>query len=76
MIIKILGSGCTNCTKLEENARIAASELGLDAKIEKVKDMKEILSFGVMRTPALVVDGKVRLMGRVASVDEIKNLLK
>lgn len=75
MVIKILGSGCTNCKKLEENARKAVSEMGIDAVIEKVEDFKDIMAYGVMKTPALVVDEKVKIMGRVASSDEIKKHL-
>ncbi|KAJ48936.1 small redox-active disulfide protein 2 [Clostridium tetanomorphum] len=75
MIIKVLGSGCTNCKKLEENTRKAVEELGVDATIEKVTDMKDILSYGVMKTPALVVDEKVKVMGRVLSSEEIKKYL-
>lgn len=75
MVIKILGSGCTNCKKLEENARKAVSEMGIDAVIEKVEDFKDIMGYGVMKTPALVVDEKVKIMGRVASSDEIKKHL-
>lgn len=75
MVIKILGSGCANCKKLEEHAREAAIQLGLDATFEKVQDYKDIVSYGVMKTPALVIDNHVKVMGRVASVDEIKKLL-
>ncbi|SHJ75833.1 thioredoxin family protein [Paramaledivibacter caminithermalis] len=75
MIIKVLGSGCANCKKLEENAREAVNELGIDATIEKVEDFKEIMKYGVMKTPALVVDEKVVIMGRVAKADEIKKHL-
>lgn len=75
MIIKILGTGCTNCKKLEENARKAVEELGLDATVEKVTEIKDIMKYGVMRTPALVVDEKVKIMGRVATSDEIKKYL-
>jgi small redox-active disulfide protein 2 len=75
MIIKLLGSGCANCKKLEENTRKAVEELGIDATIEKVTDFKEIMSYGVMKTPALVVDGKVKIMGRVASPEDIKKYL-
>lgn len=75
MVIKILGSGCTNCKKLEENARKAVSEMGIEAVIEKVEDFKDIMAYGVMKTPALVVDEKVKIMGRVASSDEIKKHL-
>lgn len=75
MVIKILGTGCTNCKKLEENARKAVEELGLDAAIEKVTEIKDIMKYGVMKTPALVVDEKVKIMGRVATSDEIKKYL-
>ena len=75
MIIKVLGSGCTKCNKLEANTRKAIEELGIDATLEHVTDMKEIMSYGVMKTPALVVDGKVKLMGRVPSSNDIKKLL-
>lgn len=75
MIIKILGSGCKSCTKLEENTRKAVEELGLDATIEKVTDFKDIMKYGVMKTPALVVDEKVKAYGRVLKVDEIKKYL-
>ena len=75
MIIKVLGTGCANCKKLEENTRKAVAELGIDATIEKVTEMKDIMSYGVMKTPALVVDGKVKIMGRVPSADEIKKYL-
>lgn len=75
MIIKILGSGCANCTKLYDNTKKAVELLALDATIEKVTDIKDIMSFGVMKTPALVVDGKVKIMGRVPSAEEIKQYL-
>lgn len=75
MVIKILGSGCANCKKLYENATEAVKELGIDATLEKVEDFKQILAYGVMKTPALVVDEKVKVMGRVATSEEIKKLL-
>lgn len=75
MIIKILGTGCANCKKLEENTRKAIEELGLDASVEKVTEIKDIMKYGVMKTPALVVDEKVKIMGRVPSSDEIKKYL-
>jgi len=75
MIIKVLGSGCCNCKNLEENTRKAVEQLGIQATIEKVTDIKEIVSYGVMKTPALVVDGKVKIMGRVPSAEEIKKYL-
>ena len=76
MVIKILGGGCANCKKLMENTKKAANELGIDAQFEEVKDYEKILSYGVMRTPALVIDEKLVLSGRVAGVDEIKEILK
>lgn len=76
MIIKVLGSGCLNCKRLEDNAKKAVEELGLEAEIQKVEDIKDIMSYGVMKTPALVVDEKVVLKGRLAKSDEIKELLK
>lgn len=76
MIIKVLGSGCTNCKKLEANTREAVEELGIDAVVEKVQDIKEIMAYGVMKTPALVVDEKVKFMGRVPSIEDIKQYLK
>jgi small redox-active disulfide protein 2 len=72
MIIKVLGSGCASCKKLEENTRKAVEELGIEATIEKVEDFKKIMAYGVMKTPALVVDEKVKIMGRVPSAEEIK----
>lgn len=75
MIIKVLGSGCTNCKRLEENTRKAVEELGINATIEKVTDFKEIMKYGVMRTPALVVDEKVKVWGRVPTAEEIKKYL-
>ena len=75
MVIKVLGSGCANCKKLEENTRKAVEALGLDATIEKVTDFKDIMSYGVMKTPALVVDEKVKIMGRVPTAEEIKKYL-
>ncbi|WP_024615397.1 thioredoxin family protein [Clostridium sp. Ade.TY] len=76
MIIKVLGPGCMNCKKLEANTRKAVEELGIDAQIIKVTDIKEFMKYGVMKTPALVVDGKVKFYGRVLSAEEIKKYLK
>lgn len=75
MIIKVLGTGCANCKKLEANVREAVSELGIEASVEKVEDLKDIMSYGVMKTPAIVVDGQVKVMGRVPTVEEIKKYL-
>ncbi len=74
--IQILGTGCPKCKKLAEQAEIAATELGIEHEIEKVTDINKILSFGVMITPALVVDGVVKISGKIPSIDEIKSLLR
>ncbi|MGQ9918238.1 MAG: thioredoxin family protein [Bryobacteraceae bacterium] len=76
MKIQILGSGCAKCNQLKESAETAARELGLDYEIEKVTDFKEIARMGALVTPALAVDGKLKLVGRVATLEEIKLLLK
>lgn len=75
MKIQILGTGCPKCTKLAEAAEAAARELGIDYEIEKVTDINEITSFGVMMTPALVVDGIVKSAGASLSKDQIKEFL-
>ena len=75
MIIKVLGPGCNNCKNLERVARKAIDELGLDATVEKVTDYPTIVSYGVMSTPALVVDEKLVLSGRVPSVGQLRELL-
>ena len=75
MNIKILGSGCANCVNLEKAARLAASELGIDATFEKVTDYANIASYGIMRTPGLVVDEEVVLSGRVPTAAQVKELL-
>ncbi len=73
--IQILGTGCPKCRKLAENAEAAARELGAEVEIEKVTEINEIMKFGVMMTPALVIDGKVKVVGKVPSPDEIKSML-
>jgi len=73
--VKILGTGCPKCRKLAQNAETAAKELGIDYEIEKVTDINDIMSFGVMMTPALVVDGQVKISGAVPKPEEIKKLL-
>jgi small redox-active disulfide protein 2 len=75
MKIQILGAGCPKCKKLAENAEAAAKELGIDYEIEKVTDISKIMDFGVMMTPALAVDGEVKVAGKVPPVDEIKRML-
>jgi len=76
MKIQILGSGCSKCAALEKNARLAVNELGLQAEIEKITDIQEILAFGVMSTPALGIDGEIKSVGRVLSKDQISAFLK
>lgn len=76
MTIQILGGGCPNCKKLEENARLAAEQLGLEATIEKVTDSDEILEMGVLKTPGYAIDGKVVRFGKVFSTEEIAESLR
>jgi len=73
--IQILGPGCWKCEALRKNTEAAAKELGIEYEIEKVTNIKDIMSAGVMMTPALVVDGKVKVFGKVPSPDEIKPML-
>jgi small redox-active disulfide protein 2 len=73
--LQILGSGCAKCHELAQRTQAAATTLGLEYELEKVSDLKQIMGFGVMRTPALVVDGAVKVTGRVPSLEEIKALL-
>lgn len=73
--IKVLGSGCSNCQKLEQNAKEAVAMLGEPATVEKVTDFAAIAAYGVMRTPALVVNGKVVVSGRVPNASEIMTML-
>ncbi len=74
--LQILGMGCPKCKKLTELSEQAAKELGMNYEMIKVTDIKEIMNFGVMMTPALVVDGEVKIAGKIPSVDEIKRMLK
>ncbi|MFZ0161503.1 MAG: thioredoxin family protein [Kineosporiaceae bacterium] len=75
MIIKVLGPGCANCKNLEKATRRALSDLGLDATVEKVEDYPTIAGYGVMSTPALVVDEKLLVSGRVPTVGQLRELL-
>jgi small redox-active disulfide protein 2 len=75
MKIQILGTGCPKCKKLAENAETAARELGVAFELEKVSDINDILAFGVMITPALAVDGEVKLVGKVPAVAELKEII-
>jgi len=76
MEIKILGTGCTSCKNLEKNTIAAVAEMGITASIEKVENIMDMMAYNILRTPALVVDEKVKIMGRVPSVEEIKKYLK
>ena len=75
MIIKVLGSGCANCTKLEQVATTAAAELGVEAEIVKVTDIAQIMGYGVMTTPALVIDEELKVAGRVPTLEQVKDLI-
>ena len=75
MKLQILGTGCAKCNALRQTTEQAAQALGLPYELEKVTDLKQIMALGVMVTPALVVDGKVKVSGKVPSVDELKKLL-
>lgn len=76
MIVKILGQGCADCGKLCENAKIAVENLGVEAEVQYITDLKKIVSYGVMQIPALVVDDKVVSVGKVLKPKEIEKLLK
>jgi len=76
MKIQILGMGCQKCKDLYENAKAAASELGIEAELIKVEDIKEIMKYGVMNTPALAVDGVVKFSGKVVNKEGVKAYLK
>lgn len=73
--LQILGTGCPKCQKLTEHAKVAAAELGVEYEIEKVTELGKIMGFGVMLTPALVIDGVVKVAGKVPEVEEIKKML-
>jgi small redox-active disulfide protein 2 len=74
--IEILGMGCAKCNQLEERTKDAVKELGVDAEVIKVQDIKTITDYGVLVTPALVVDGVVKIAGKLPKVQEIKELIK
>ena len=76
MEIKILGSGCSNCAKLEKVTKEGIAELGIVAHVEKIEDMQKILSYGVMSTPALVIDGVVKLVGKVPTKARMIEILE
>ena len=73
--LQILGTGCAKCRQLADAAEQAAESLGLPFQIEKVTEIQKIMAFGVMRTPALAVDGEIKVSGRVPSVDEIRAMI-
>lgn len=75
MEIKVLGTGCANCKTLEKLTINALAEMNIDASVEKVEDIVKIMSYGIMRTPGLVIDGKVVLSGRIPSVKELKEII-
>lgn len=74
-LIQILGTGCAKCEKLKHNAEEAVTQSGVEATVEKITDINEITSFGVMMTPALAIDGEVKLVGKVPSPEEIAKML-
>lgn len=75
MDIKVLGTGCAKCKRLEDVTQDAVDQLGIDATVEKVEDIMKIMEYGIMRTPGLVIDGKVVLSGEVPKLETIKDLL-
>lgn len=75
MEIKVLGTGCAKCKQLEKTVRLAVDELGIDAEVEKVTELTDIMSYGIMATPGLVIDGEVRLSGRLPKLEELKSIL-
>jgi small redox-active disulfide protein 2 len=75
MLIQVLGTGCTKCKTLYDNAKKAVAETGVDAQVEKVEDIQKIMSFEILMTPGLVIDGKVKVAGRLPNVEEIKKLI-
>ncbi len=76
MKIEIFGSGCSKCKKTEKNVRKAIEELGVQAEIIKVEDLQEIVNRGIMMTPAVLVDGEAKIVGRVPTADELKEIFK
>ena len=76
MVVQILGTGCPNCQALEANARSAIRSLGVPAEVKKVTDLDEIMGMGVMRTPALAIDGVVKSSGRILTVAQITDMLR
>ncbi len=75
MIIQVLGTGCSKCKKLYETVELAVQETGAEALVEKVEDIQQIMSYDILMTPGLVIDGYVKVAGRVPSLDEVKGLI-
>jgi small redox-active disulfide protein 2 len=75
MLIQVLGTGCAKCKTLHENVKKAVAETGIDVQVEKVEDIQKIMSFEILMTPGLVIDGKVKVAGRLPNVEEIKKLI-
>ena len=76
MKLQILGTGCVKCDKLYKHAQQAVQELGIEVEVSKVTDLKEIMAFGVMVTPALAINGQVKTSGKVPSVEVIKTMIQ
>lgn len=76
MKIQILGTGCPKCNQLYQNAQQAVTESGADAEVEKLTDLNDIMAFGVMVTPALVIDGQVKASGKVPSAEDIRKMIQ
>ncbi|MCY6370191.1 thioredoxin family protein [Clostridium ganghwense] len=76
MQIKVLGMGCSNCKKLENNVKQAVKEMNVDAEVIKVENMKDIMAYGVMRTPAVVINEKVKSFGKVCTVEDVKKFIE
>lgn len=75
MIIQVMGPGCAKCNQVAENAAAAADELNVDYEIVKISDFNEMMKFGVMMTPALAIDGEVKTVGKVPTIEEIKAMI-
>ena len=73
--IKVLGTGCPKCKKLEEVTRLVAEDMKIEFNLEKVTDLNEIMDFGVMMTPALVVDGELKVAGKIPAIKDLKTML-
>ena len=75
MLIQVLGTGCTRCKTLHEMVKKAVQETGVDAEVEKVEDIQQIMAFELIMTPGLVINGEVKAAGRLPNVEEIKNMI-